>query len=393
MDTNAFYRDTWAEIDLTAIKHNVSHMKDHIGRNVQLMAVVKANAYGHGDIEVTRAALKAGADLLAVAFLDEAISLRNKGIKAPILVLGAVPPEYVKVAVRYNVIMTAYSIQWLREVVKLMKGQMGQPIRFHLKIDSGMNRLGLKTIEQVSEVKELVHDHSFLQLEGVFTHFATADEKDENYFGMQVDTFKTLLQPLHTDKLLIHCANSAAGLRFKDTLFNMVRFGISMYGLSPSEEIKDELPFELEEALSLHTKLAHVKPIQKGESVSYGATYTANQDTWIGTIPIGYADGWIRKLAGTEVLVGGKRRKIAGRVCMDQFMVDLKKDIPAGEPVVLIGTQGEDKISVDEIAKRLETINYEVTCSVGYRVPRVYIEDGERVHVRNPLLQGGPSFL
>ncbi|MCY7671012.1 alanine racemase [Bacillus altitudinis] len=393
MDTNAFYRDTWAEIDLTAIKHNVSHMKDHIGQNVQLMAVVKANAYGHGDIEVARAALEAGADLLAVAFLDEAISLRNKGIKAPILVLGAVPSEYVKVAVRYNVIMTAYSIDWLREVVKVMNGQMGQPIRFHLKIDSGMNRLGVKTIEQVSEVKELVHDHSFLQLEGVFTHFATADEKDENYFGMQVDTFKTLLQPLHTDKLLIHCANSAAGLRFKDTLFNMVRFGISMYGLSPSEEIKDELPFQLEEALSLHTKLAHVKPIQKGESVSYGATYTANQDTWIGTIPIGYADGWIRKLAGTEVLVGGKRRKIAGRVCMDQFMVDLKKDIPAGEPVVLIGTQGEDRISVDEIAKRLETINYEVTCSVGYRVPRVYIEDGKRVHVRNPLLQGGPSFL
>ncbi|WP_342501250.1 alanine racemase [Bacillus sp. FSL W7-1582] len=393
MDTNAFYRDTWAEINLSAIKHNVSHMKDHIGQNVQLMAVVKANAYGHGDIEVTRAALKAGADVLAVAFLDEAISLRNKGIKAPILVLGAVPSEYVKVAVRYNVIMTAYSIDWLREVVKVMKGQMGQPIRFHLKIDSGMNRLGVKTIEQVSEVKELVHDHSFLQLEGVFTHFATADEKDENYFGMQVDTFKTLLQPLHTDKLLIHCANSAAGLRFKDTLFNMVRFGISMYGLSPSEEIKDELPFQLEEALSLHTKLAHVKPIQKGESVSYGATYTANQDTWIGTIPIGYADGWIRKLAGTEVLVGGKRRKIAGRVCMDQFMVDLKKDIPAGEPVVLIGTQGEDRISVDEIAKRLETINYEITCSVGYRVPRVYIEDGERVHVRNPLLQGGPSFL
>lgn len=393
MDTNAFYRDTWAEINLSAIKHNVSHMKDHIGQNVQLMAVVKANAYGHGDIEVTRAALKAGADVLAVAFLDEAISLRNKGIKAPILVLGAVPAEYVKVAVRYNVIMTAYSIDWLRDVTNMMKGQMGQPIRFHLKIDSGMNRLGVKTIEQVNEVKKLVSEHSYLQLEGVFTHFATADEKDEAYFDRQVDTFQTLLEPLHTDKLLIHCANSAAGLRFKDTLFNMARFGISMYGLSPSEEIKDELPFQLEEALSLHTKLAHVKPIQKGESVSYGATYTANQDTWIGTIPIGYADGWIRKLAGTEVLVGGKRRKIAGRVCMDQFMVDLKKDIPAGEPVVLIGTQGEDRISVDEIAKRLETINYEVTCSVGYRVPRVYIEDGERVHVRNPLLQDGPSFL
>lgn len=393
MDTNAFYRDTWAEIDLTAIKHNVSHMKDHIGQNVQLMAVVKANAYGHGDIEVARSALEAGTDLLAVAFLDEAISLRNKGIKAPILVLGAVPSEYVKVAVRYNVIMTAYSIDWLRDVINMLKGQMGQPIRFHLKIDSGMNRLGVKTIEQVNEVKKLVSEHSYLQLEGVFTHFATADEKDEAYFDRQVDTFQTLLEPLHTDKLIVHCANSAAGLRFKDVLFNMVRFGISMYGLSPSEEIRDELPFKLEEAMSLHTKLAHVKHIQKGESVSYGATYTANQDTWIGTVPVGYADGWIRKLAGTEVLVGGKRRKIAGRVCMDQFMVDLKKDIPAGEPVVLIGTQGEDKISVDEIAKRLETINYEVTCSVGHRVPRVYIEDGERVHVRNLMLQGGPSFL
>ncbi|MFJ5965598.1 alanine racemase [Bacillus sp. NPDC093026] len=393
MDTNGFYRDTWAEINLTAIKHNVSHMKDHIGKKVQLMAVVKANAYGHGDIEIARAALKAGADMLAVAFLDEAISLRNKGVKAPILVLGAVPPEYVKVAVRYNVIMTAYSLEWLRDVIQLAKGHIGQPIRFHLKMDSGMNRLGVKTVEQANEVKELVENHSFLQLEGVFTHFATADEKDKDYFDLQVDKFKTLLQPLHTEKLLVHCANSAAGLRFKEVLFNMVRFGISMYGLSPSEEMKDELPFKLEEALSLHTKLAHVKLIQKGESVSYGATYTAYQDTWIGTVPIGYADGWIRKLAGTEVLVGGKRQKIAGRVCMDQFMVELKEAYSVGEPVVLIGTQGEEKVSVDEVAKRLETINYEVTCSIAHRVPRVYIEDGKRVHVRNPLLQNGPSFL
>ncbi|XNN69805.1 alanine racemase [Bacillus pumilus] len=392
MDTNAFYRDTWAEINLSAIKHNVSHMKDHIGQSVQLMAVVKANAYGHGDIEVARAALKAGADVLAVAFLDDAVSLRNKGIKAPILVLGAVPTEYVKVAVQYNVIMTAYSIDWLKDVTNMMRGQVGQLIQFHLKIDSGMNRLGVKTIEQVNEVKNLVSEHDYLQLEGVFTHFATADEKDEAYFDRQVDTFQTLLEPLHTDKLLVHCANSAAGLRFKDVLFNMVRFGISMYGLSPSEEIKDELPFKLEEAMSLHTKLAHVKHIQKGESVSYGATYTANQDTWIGTVPVGYADGWIRKLAGTEVLVGGKRRKIAGRVCMDQFMVELKDKLPVGEPVVLIGKQGEDMVPIDEIAKRLETINYEITCSIGHRVPRVYIEDGKRVQVRNPLLQGGPSL-
>ncbi|MFS0656913.1 alanine racemase [Bacillus sp. 179-C3.3 HS] len=391
MDTNAFYRDTWAEIDLTAIKHNVSHMKDHIGKKVQLMAVVKANAYGHGDIEVARAALEAGADLLAVAFLDEAISLRNKGINAPILVLGAVPPQYVKVAVKYNIIMTGYSIEWLREVTKGVKDQIGQPIRFHLKIDSGMNRLGVKTLDEVNEVKALVSQHSFLQLEGVFTHFSTADEKDERYFDKQVETFKTLLQPLHTEGILVHCANSAAGLRFKEVLFNLVRFGISMYGLSPSEEIKDELPFKLQEALSLHTKLAHVKLVHQGESVSYGATYTANQDTWIGTVPIGYADGWLRKLAGAEVLIQGKRRKVAGRVCMDQFMVELNEDTLVGEPVVLIGTQGEEKITVDEAAKKLQTINYEVTCSIGYRVPRVYVEDGKRVHVRNPLLQDDPT--
>ncbi|MGE6632108.1 alanine racemase [Bacillus sp. NPDC077027] len=392
MNTKAFYRDTWAEVNLTSIQHNVSHMKDHIGKKVRLMAVVKANAYGHGDVEVARAALHAGADLLAVSFLDEAISLRNKGITAPILVLGAVPPEHVKVAVRYQLVMTAFSVEWLKAVVQEVKGSL-QSVRFHLKIDSGMNRIGVKTLEQVKEVKAIVEDNPFLRLEGVFTHFATADEKGGDYFDMQIEVFQKLLKPLRTEDLLVHCANSAAGLRFREVLFNIVRFGISMYGLSPSEEIKDELPFELKEAMSFYTKLANVKRIKKGESVSYGATYTAKEDTWIGTVPVGYADGWIRKLTGTEVLIGGKRQKIAGRICMDQFMIELKEAYPVGTKVVLIGAEQGENIPVDEIARRLETINYEITCMIGYRVPRVYMENEEIVDVRNPLLHGGQSFL
>ncbi|MEC0253185.1 alanine racemase [Bacillus halotolerans] len=388
MSTKPFYRDTWAEIDLSAIKENVSNMKKHIGEHVHLMAVVKANAYGHGDAEVAKAALESGASCLAVAILDEAISLRQRGLKAPILVLGAVPPEYAKIAAEYDVTLTGYSVEWLQEAARHLKKAS---LHFHLKVDTGMNRLGVKTEEEIHHVMKILERNPGLKCKGVFTHFATADEKQRDYFLMQFERFKELIAPLPLKKLMVHCANSAAGLRLKKGFFNAVRFGIGMYGLRPSAEITDEIPFKLRPAFTLHSTLSHVKKVHKGESVSYGAEYTAEKDTWIGTVPVGYADGWLRQLKGTEILVKGKRLKIAGRICMDQFMVELDKEYPPGSKVTLIGCQGDEYISMDEVAGRLETINYEVACTISSRVPRMFLENGSIMEVRNPLLQGNAS--
>ncbi|MDA7026552.1 alanine racemase [Bacillus sp. CLL-7-23] len=385
MRLKPFYRKTWAEIDLTALKDNVRHMKQHIGEDVHLMAVVKANAYGHGDAQVAKAALAEGASILAVAFLDEAISLRGQGIKAPILVLGAVPPEYAHIAAEYRITVTAYSVGWVKEALGFLSDDE-TALDIHLKIDTGMGRIGCRTEEEIKEIMELAKASGKINCRGVFTHFATADEKETDYFRMQLERFKKLIKSLPLDRLMVHSSNSAAGLRFKEQLFNAVRFGIGMYGLSPSPEIKDELPFPLQEVFSLQTELAHVKKIEKGESVSYGATYTAEHDQWIGTVPVGYADGWMRKLAGSEVLIDGKRQKIAGRICMDQFMIALDQEYPVGTKVTLIGKQKDESISVDEIAERLQTINYEITCMISSRVPRMFLENERIIGVRNPIL-------
>ena len=385
MSLKPFYRKTWAEIDLTALKENVRNMKRHIGEHVRLMAVVKANAYGHGDAQVAKAALAEGASILAVALLDEALSLRAQGIEEPILVLGAVPPEYASIAAEKRIIVTGYSVGWLKDVLGFLN-EAEAPLEYHLKIDTGMGRLGCKTEEEIKEMMEMTESSDKLNCTGVFTHFATADEKDTDYFNMQLDRFKELISPLPLDRLMVHSSNSAAGLRFREQLFNAVRFGIGMYGLAPSTEIKDELPFRLREVFSLHTELTHVKKIKKGESVSYGATYTAKRDEWIGTVPVGYADGWLRRLAGTEVLIDGKRQKIAGRICMDQFMISLAEEYPVGTKVTLIGKQKDEWISVDEIAQHLQTINYEITCMISSRVPRMFLEKGSIMEIRNPIL-------
>ncbi|MCM3436500.1 alanine racemase [Bacillus licheniformis] len=385
MSLKPFYRKTWAEIDLTALKENVRNMKRHIGEHVHLMAVVKANAYGHGDAQVAKAALAEGASILAVALLDEALSLRAQGIEEPILVLGAVPPEYASIAAEKRIIVTGYSVGWLKDVLGFLN-EAEAPLEYHLKIDTGMGRLGCKTEEEIKEMMEMTESSDKLNCTGVFTHFATADEKDTDYFNMQLDRFKELISPLPLDRLMVHSSNSAAGLRFREQLFNAVRFGIGMYGLAPSTEIKDELPFRLREVFSLHTELTHVKKIKKGESVSYGATYTAQRDEWIGTVTVGYADGWLRRLAGTEVLIDGKRQKIAGRICMDQFMISLAEEYPVGTKVTLIGKQKDEWISVDEIAQNLQTINYEITCMISSRVPRMFLENGSIMEIRNPIL-------
>ncbi len=379
-----FYRDTWAEVNLDYIYANVASMKQMLPSDVKMFAVVKANAYGHGDYEVATTALKAGADFLAVAFLDEALALRAKGITAPILVLGASKPERAGMAADAQITLTVFSIDWLQQAKKYIKNE--QNLHVHVKVDSGMGRIGIRDKEDLVQLESWLARESCFTFSGIFTHFATADQLDVTYFQKQLDTFKEMLSLLKKRPNLVHAANSATSLRFTEPLFNAVRFGISMYGLSPSPEIKPLLPYHLEAAFSLKTKIVHVKQLSRGDSVSYGATYTAQEDEWVATLPIGYADGWIRKLQGQEVIVAGERAPIVGRICMDQCMIRLNKPVSIGTEVTLIGESQGLSISIDEIAAKLDTINYEIPCIITSRVPRVYIQNNQVSHVRNSLL-------
>ncbi len=379
----AYFRDTWAEINLDHIFENVKNMKQHIKGGTKLFAVVKANGYGHGDYQVAKTALEAGADYLAVAFLDEAIALREKGIEAPILVLGATRPEDATIAANFNIAVTIFHEEWLIRAVEHFRGE--QPLKVHIKCDTGMGRLGIREKEELRRLVDQLLVHENFLFEGIYTHFATADELTTTFYEQQLARFKELLSGLDSLPELVHCSNSAASLRFEDAQFNAVRMGISMYGLTPSQEMKEILPFPLKESFSLHTKLVHVKEIKAGDAVSYGATYIAKENEWIGTIPIGYADGWIRKLQGFKVIVDGKLVPIVGRICMDQCMIKLPSKYPIGEKVTLIGENNGMFVSVDDVAEKLETINYEVTCMIGNRVPRVYKKDEKTVFIHNPL--------
>ncbi|WP_448897297.1 alanine racemase [Cytobacillus pseudoceanisediminis] len=378
------YRDTWAEINLDHISYNVESMKKHAEEGTNVIAVVKANGYGHGDAAVAEAALEAGASSLAVATLDEAMALRNKKIAAPILVMGASRPEHAGEAAAKNIALTVFQKEWLSQAYEYVED--GEVLNIHLKFDTGMGRLGIRSRDELAGIESVIKKDKRFMLEGVFTHFATADSLENAYFEKQLSRFEEMTSWLETLPKYIHTSNSAAGLRFPKAHFNAVRMGISMYGLAPSMEIKSDLPFPLKEAFSLHTSIVHVKKLHKGEKVSYGATYEAQEDEWIATLPIGYADGWIRKLQGQEVLAEGLRVPIVGRVCMDQCMIKLPHEMPVGTKVTLIGEQGEEKIPVDEIAEKLETINYEVTCMVSSRVPRIYKRDGKIIGGINYLL-------
>lgn len=380
----AYYRDTWAEINLDHISYNMGEMKRHVGEDVKVFAVVKANAYGHGDEEVAREALNSGASYLAVAFLDEALALRKKGIAAPILVLGICRPGDVRIAVENRISLTVFQQRWLCEAKEILPSNARLDI--HVKLDTGMGRLGVRNKDELKELESTIKEDPRFCLEGVYTHFATADELNFAYFERQMERFQEMISWFEARPEFIHTGNSATALIHSETHHNAVRMGISMYGLTPSPEIEPVLPFRLKPAFSLHTKLVHVKKISKGERLSYGATYEATEDEWIGTLPIGYADGWIRKLQGQEVLIEGQRVPIVGRICMDQCMVKLPAELPIGTVVTLIGKQGEEYISVNEVAEKLHTINYEITCMVAGRIPRVYKKNGKVKRIINSLL-------
>lgn len=387
MDNQVFYRGTWAEVDLDAIEQNVKSYKRYVSDEVGIMAVVKANGYGHGAVAVAEKALHAGAEYLAVAILDEAIALREAGIQAPILVLGWVPPIYAKVAAMNEITLTVFQEKWFEEAFAVLDGML---LNVHLKIDTGMGRLGIKKKKEAKQIIECLNTYASFHIEGFYTHFATADEPSNSFIETQIEKFENITSFLKENGMQpkwIHLGNSAGSLRVPERIGNLIRLGISMYGLSPSQEMKPILPFALKPAFCLYSQLVHVKKMKAGEPISYGSTYHTAEGEWIGTIPIGYADGWIRKLGKAYVLVNGERAPIVGRICMDQFMVRLPSQVEVGTKVTLIGTEGAEEITIDDIAERLETINYEIPCMIGPRVPRLFRENGEKKGVMNTILK------
>ncbi|RTQ94565.1 alanine racemase [Lysinibacillus telephonicus] len=365
------FRPTKAIIDLQAIQNNVRHLKEYLKPNVQIMAVVKANAYGHGDIEVAHAAIEAGASMLAVATPDEALHVRKHFPNIDILILGYAPVLFAPYAANENITLTVFSTEWVQNVQSLKT--LTKPLKLHIKIDTGMGRIGVTKIEDLLHLYNTINSSSNLIVDGVFTHFATADEEDESYFNKQANMFEQFISALPAKPRIVHAANTATMLmKDKHLQFDAVRFGISMYGLAPSAYVKTKLPFPLQTAFSLETELIEVKQIQAGQSIGYGATFTATEPSYIGTIPIGYADGLIRKYSGQHVLLDGIRVPIVGRICMDQCMILLPTAYNIGEKVTLIGKQKEEEITIDEWASKVDTINYEVPCIITSRVPRIY---------------------
>ncbi|WP_088006166.1 alanine racemase [Indiicoccus explosivorum] len=355
------YRPTKAEVDLDAIARNLRMIRRSAG-DPMVIAVVKANGYGHGAAEVAQKTLENGAEMLAVATPDEALHLRSAGIDADILVMGASPVSFIPAAQKNGIILTAYSIEWIQQAAAV-SGEF----RVHLKVDTGMGRIGIQPAE-AEEALALLQRTPF-RLEGIFTHFATADTADSPLFREQVAKFKEVLKKTG-DGLMVHASNSAAALLHPEVSFDAVRAGIAMYGINPSGYVESELGSPLQPALTLSTEVIHVKKLPAGSPVSYGATYRTEQDEWIGTLPIGYADGLLRALQGQDVLVRGERVPIVGRICMDQCMVRLPREIKPGTPAVLLGMQGDERIRAEEWAERLGTIPYEIPCMLTARIPR-----------------------
>ncbi len=365
-------RPTWATVDTAAIRGNIQRIAARLSPGVRICAVVKADGYGHGAVAVSRVALEAGASMLAVAIVNEAVELRVAGFTCPILVMG--PAEACDAAriVDYGLDATVYDLaaaQALSDAAVYAQGKAA----IHLKIDTGMRRVGCEPSDAAG-LATAIAALPGARLAGVFSHFATADAEDLGFARVQLARYRAALDAISAagiDPGIRHLANSAAAIRLPEAGFDMVRLGIAMYGLKPSADREWEV--ELKPALSLRTRVSMVKDIAAGESVGYGRRFTAARKSRIATLPLGYADGWPRALSGrVSLLVRGKRAPLVGSVCMDQCMLDVT-DVPgvlAGDEVLLYGTA---ELPADEIAAALGTINYEVACLVGRRVPRVYV--------------------
>lgn len=393
------HRPTQAIIDLNAIKHNIQLLKDRLSSEQQVYATVKANAYGHGGVAVSQAALEAGANGLAVATVDEGIELRKNGLsRVPILVLGLTDPYGIAEILHYNLTITVSDAVFFDKAYQQLK-LMGQtklldlyPLTFHLALDTGMGRIGLRTREEVKEFIQAIQVYDWLDWEGVFTHFSTAGGGDEGYIETQWASWTELLKVVPNDVKLKHFSNSAMALWHNDERSpksDIVRFGISMYGIDPKDEIpiryqsclsqattlKENITDDLKVAMQLISEIIYVKQLPVHSKVSYGASYETKEDEWIATIPIGYGDGWLRAYCNSVILVDGNACPIVGVINMDQLMIKLPKYYPVGTVVTLIGEDGELFNHPSVIAEKAKTIGYEIVTNIGPRVPRVYLSE------------------
>ncbi|RUA06154.1 MAG: alanine racemase [Fusobacteria bacterium] len=386
-------RPVWVEINLNNLKNNVREIKKHIKPKTEIMAVVKADAYGHGAIGIIKTLKEEGIKRFAVAVLSEAIEIRNVDKEVQIMLLGYTPDANLEELISWGITPTIYSLRQAKVLDQLAK-EKNKKVAIHINLDTGMHRVGLpikyRTVEVIKEISEMEN----IYLEGVYTHFAVADEADKWYTKKQVKDFEYIideLEKLGVEIPIKHVSNSAAILDLPEFNYDMVRAGLLMYGHYPSEVQEKDRVIDLKQVMSLHSKIYHIRTLEKGESISYGLTYTVNRKSKTGLIPIGYADGYFRRLSNkARIIIKGKNAvaKVAGAVCMDKFVVDITglEGVKGGDEVILFGEDEYHSVTPEELADILETINYEVLCAVSKRVPRVYKENNKIIWIRDEVL-------
>ncbi|MCJ7855516.1 alanine racemase [Lachnospiraceae bacterium NSJ-143] len=383
------YKRLVAEIDLDAADFNIKSILKRIDGRADVIGTIKADAYGHGALEIAKVLMENGVSMFSVAMLDEAVNLRKNGIDKPVLILGVTPPDYAEEAVKYGLIQTVPDYATAESISKAAV-RLGKKAAVHIKIDTGMGRIGFKPDTEAVDEIERISKLDGIDIEGIFTHFCTSDEKDKSFTVLQRERFVKTVAALEERGIHIplkHTAASAGIMDFDDLFFNAVRPGIILYGCYPSAEVmKDRLP--LKPVMSLKTYAMFIKEIEEGDTVGYGRTYKAEEKRKIATIPAGYADGYNRLLSNRgRVLINGRSAPIRGRICMDQCMADITGiEAAQWDEVVLLGRQGNEEITADEIAEKIGTISYEVLCMVAKRVPRVYVKNGRAIKEVNFLV-------
>ncbi|WP_252243936.1 MULTISPECIES: alanine racemase [unclassified Clostridium] len=381
-------RPVWAEIDLDAIAYNMRNIKK-LAQNKDVIAVVKADCYGHGALDVVPTLLENGASRLAVAVLTEAIELRNNDVTAPIMILGYTPEYLFEEVVNYDIEQTVYDLEYAKKLSHLAI-KFNKKAKVHIAIDTGMGRIGFIPNEKAIKDIKKIYNLKGLDVIGIFTHFSTSDETDKEYTNEQFNKFTSFIDMLSKVGVKIpikHISNSGAIIDMPKTYLDSVRAGIILYGYYPSDEInKDNI--KLKPALTLKASLTRVQELDINSYISYGKTFKTERKSIIATLPIGYADGYSRLLApGAKVIINGKFAPIIGRICMDQCMIDVTDidDIHVGDEVIILGEDGNLKLTANDLAKSMGTINYEILCMLKYRIPRVYMKNGKIFNVRNYL--------
>ena len=378
-------RPVWAEIDLDKLAHNMREIR-RVAKSENIIAVVKADAYGHGAIDVAPVLLENGADSLAVAIQSEAVELRRSGIECPIMILGFTPPNLIDNLLKYDIEQTVYTYEFAKRLSK-MALKKNKIAKIHIAVDTGMGRIGFLPNDESCEVVYNISKLPNIVIEGMFCHFSTADEKDKTYTNQQVKKYDDFYEKLKARKVYIkmrHIANSAAIIDLPETHYEAVRPGIIMYGYYPSDEVNKE-NIDLLPVMTLKTNVVHIKTLPAGEFVSYGREYKTEKETVIATLPIGYADGYTRLLfQKAKVILKGRFAPVVGKICMDQCMIDIThiQGVKVGDEVILIGEDGKNKFTADIIGELIGTISYEVVCMIGKRVPRVYTKNGVVVKIR-----------